>query len=68
LPSGRRSSEKSIPTVCSNPQSELDVRRTPEPPTSHASPICLPGREQRDQPIYAADRRLDPDDASYLIR
>ena len=45
--SGRRSSERSIPTVCSNPKSALDARRTPEPPISLASPICPLGREQR---------------------
>ena len=43
----RRSSERSIPTVCSNPKSALDVRRTPEPPTLPVSPIWAPGREQR---------------------
>ena len=36
---GRRSSERSIPTVCSNQKSALDVPRMPEQPTSLASPI-----------------------------
>lgn len=38
--------------VCSNPKSGLDVRRTPEPRTSLASPIYPLGREQhaRDDP------------------
>jgi hypothetical protein len=44
------------------------VRRTLEPRISPASHICRLGPEQRDQPIYAADRRLDPEDASQLIR
>jgi hypothetical protein len=47
LRSGRRSSERSIPTVCSNPKNALDVPRMPEPHTSPASPICPLGREQR---------------------
>ena len=45
-PSCRRSSERSIPTACSIPRSALDVRHTPEPPTSLAWPICPRGREQ----------------------
>jgi hypothetical protein len=49
-PSCRRSSEKWIPTVCSNPKSALGVPATPEPRTSLASPICPPrhGRHARD--------------------
>ena len=47
--SGRRSSERWIPTVCSNPKSALDVRRTPEPRISLASPICRLGHEHRNQ-------------------
>ena len=46
-PSCRRSSERSILTVCSNAKSGLGVRRIPEPRTSPASPICRLGREQR---------------------
>ena len=69
--SGRRSSERSIPTVCSNPKSALDVPRTPEPPTSLASPICALGHEQRVRDDRIPTRligQLDPEDASHLIR
>jgi len=45
-PSCRRSSERSIPTACSNPKSALDVPATPEPLTSPASRICPPRRER----------------------
>jgi uncharacterized membrane protein (UPF0182 family) len=38
-PSGRRSSERSIPTACSRPKSALDVPATLEPRISPASPI-----------------------------
>jgi hypothetical protein len=43
--SGRRSSERSIPTACSSPKNALDVHRTLEPRTSLASPISRLGHE-----------------------
>jgi hypothetical protein len=42
------------------------VPATPDPRTSPASPICPLGHEPNDQRVVddAADRRLDPEDAS----